>query len=395
MDRPDDNAQAIQQQAVRFGSIMTAAIFLLFLFGFAVVLLILPDKDFSEVENRPLAQKPELSLKEITEGRFSDGLEKYISDQLLWKDSLVALKTDFDRLLGKEYQNGVYVCKDSGGIRFIQRYTENAERIEKNIGCINKFAEKVNVPMDLILVPNAVTRYRGRLPESMVTDDQVESFAKVQQLLSDRVSFYPMLDAMINFGSDSFYYRTDHHWTSVGAWAAVISYLKASGQNIMIPTENGQAAYSSETVKGFLGTLYSKAPTAFATADNVFIYSNPAGKYEVEWVNEGKISDSIIDRSCLDGKDKYAAFLGGNFTRVNIRSNNHGGKVLILKDSYANAAMQFFIDQYSEITMIDMRYYHMQEKTVSELVSELGVDRVIMLYNMDFINEDDNFVWLD
>lgn len=391
MDRYDK-----KEQAVRAGSIITISVFVLFLFGFALTLLVLPDKDFSEVENRSLAQKPELSLSEITEGRFSDGLEKYVSDQLLWKDSLVALKTDFDRLLGKEYQNGVYICRDSeGDLRFIQRYTERPAQIAKNIGCINDFAEKIDVPVDFILVPNAVTRYRGRLPKSMITDDQVESFAKVQEQLSDRVNFYPMLDAMINRGSDSYYYRTDHHWTSVGAWAAVISYLNASGQELMIPTENGQAVYASETVKGFLGTLYSKAPSAFTTADNVFIYTNPSGRYEVEWVSEGKKSDSIIDRSLLDAKDKYAAFLGGNFTKVNIKSNSRGGKVLILKDSYANAAMQFFIDQYSEITMIDMRYYHMQEKTVSELCEELGVDRVIMLYNMDFINEDDNFVWLD
>ena len=67
----------------------------------------------------------------------------------------------------------------------------------------------------------------------------------------------------------------------------------------------------------------------------------------------------------------------------------------MLKDSYANAAMQFLADQYSEITMIDLRYYHMQEKSVSELAKELGAERVIMLYNMDFLNEDNNFVWLN
>ena len=73
----------------------------------------------------------------------------------------------------------------------------------------------------------------------------------------------------------------------------------------------------------------------------------------------------------------------------------NGGKVLVLKDSYANAAMQFLMQHYSEITMIDLRYYHLQEKSVSELCREYGVDRVLMLYNMDFINEDRNFVWLE
>jgi len=384
-----------KQLAVKANGIMLAVIFLLFLFGFAAALLIKPAREFSEVENRNLAQKPELSWKNITDGTFSDQLEKYISDQILWKDSLVSLKTDFDKLLANNYHNGVYICKEkSGDLRYIQRYKENEAQIKKNVGCINEFAGNIDVPVDFILVPNAAARFKGRMPESMITDDQEASFAKVGAELSDKVNFYPMLEPMVWNGHDNYYYRTDHHWTSLGAWTAVMSYLDDSRQNILIPTDNGQAAYTCETVGDFLGTLYSKAPSAFATSDNVQIYSNPNGAYQVEWVSEGRTSDSIIDRSFLEKKDKYAAFLGGNFTRVNIKSNNSGEKVLILKDSYANAAMQFLVDQYSEITMIDMRYYHMQEKKVSELVEELGVDRVIMLYNMDFLNEDNNFIWI-
>lgn len=380
----------------RVGGIMTVSIFLIFLFGFAAALLIMPDKDFSETENRTLAKKPELSVGNIKDGTFSDQLEKYISDQLLWKDALVSLKTDFDKLLAHNYQNGVYICKDNNGdLRYIQRYKENEALIKKNVGCINDFAESIDIPVDLVLVPNAVARFKDRMPASMLTDDQEASFAKVGNELSDKVNFYPMLETMVWNGHDNYYYRTDHHWTSEGAWNTVMSYIEASGQKPVIPVENGQAAYSAETVKGFLGTLYSKAPSAFATSDNVYIFSNPNGKYEVNWVAEGRTGSSIIDRSFFEKKDKYAAFLGGNFTRVDIKSNSRGGKVLVLKDSYANAAMQFLADQYSEITMIDLRYYHMQEKSVSELAKELGAERVIMLYNMDFLNEDNNFVWLN
>ena len=135
------------------------------------------------------------------------------------------------------------------------------------------------------------------------------------------------------------------------------------------------------------------APTAFADADE-FRYDEQLCRAETEWVNEGKKTDSIIDLSYLDRKDKYAAFFGGNFAQIRIRTGHSGGKVLVLKDSYANAAMPFLMQQYSEITMIDLRYYHMQEKTVAELCEEQGAERVIMLYNLDFLNEDRNFVWL-
>ena len=115
---------------------------------------------------------------------------------------------------------------------------------------------------------------------------------------------------------------------------------------------------------------------------------------EIEWVNEGKISDSILDKSFLDKKDKYASFFGGNFAQIRIKTGHEGGRALVLKDSYANSAVQQLFTRYSEIVMVDLRYYHMQEKDVSELVSDYGIDRVIMLYNMDFLNEDRNFVWL-
>ena len=185
------------------------------------------------------------------------------------------------------------------------------------------------------------------------------------------------------------YYLTDHHWNDSGAYAAVNSYLHQSGQL----DESSQLTSCSGSGIGFYGTLYSKAPVSFADADE-FRYDEKLCKAETEWVNEGKISDSIIDSSFLDRKDKYAAYFGGNFAQIRIRTGHGGGKVLILKDSYANAAMPFLMQQYSEITMIDLRYYHMQEKTVSELCGELGIDRVIMLYNLDFLNEDRNFVWL-
>ena len=119
--------------------------------------------------------------------------------------------------------------------------------------------------------------------------------------------------------------------------------------------------------------------------------------HTVEYVKEGRTSSSLIDKSFLDKKDKYASFLGGNFSRVNIKSEESAvdEKVLILKDSYANAMLPYLANQYSDLTVVDMRYYHFEEQTVSELVKNEGIDRVILIYNMDFINSDDNFIWLE
>ena len=383
-------AEKAKENKSRIGDLITAGVFLLFVFGIGAATLISKDRDFSEMENRTLAQRPELTLESVKNGEFTGKLETYLSDQVFFKDPFVSIKTDFDRLLGKSFQNGVYLTRDSdGSLRFLQQYTENTAQIEENVSYINEFAESVDVPVDFILVPNAQCALANKLPASAVCDDQNESFRLVAEKLSDRVNFYPMnTEAAGLMGSETAYYRTDHHWTSLGAWNAVNSYLAASGQQNILPD------YQSESIPDFYGTLYSKAPSAATEPDPLWLYTNPEGRYSVTWLPDGRTADSIIGRSFFEKKDKYAGFLGGNFTRVDITSDNQGEKVLIVKDSYANAAMQFLIDQYSEITMIDLRYYRMQMQTVAELCEEKKVDRVILLYNMDFLNEDTNFIWL-
>lgn len=362
-----------------------AAVFLLFVFGSAAALLIKSDREFSEMENRSLAQKPKVSWQSIREGRFSDELESYISDQLLAKDALVTVKTDLDRALGKTFINGVFLTDDDG-LRYIQQYKENRRQLEENIGYLNSFAEGLGIPTDLMLIPNASAFYLDRLPAGADCDDQRESIEYVRSLLSGKIGFYPMTDVLS--GGD--YYRTDHHWNDQGAYSAVNSYLHRSGQ---LGESEQLVTYSGTGVKDFYGTLYSKAPSAFAKADE-FVYDEKLCEADVEWVNEGKRAESIIDASYLDRKDKYASLFGGNFAQIRINTGHSGEKVLVLKDSYANAAMPFLTEQYSEITMIDLRYYHMQERSVAELCGEYDADRVLMLYNMDFINEDRNFIWL-
>lgn len=377
---------------IRPADLITAAVFVIFVFGFALALIIKDDRDFSEMENRTLAKKPEVSFENIKSGKFSDDLEKYISDQLFAKDGLVSMKTDIDRLMGKSYMNGVYLIKDSDGkLRYVQKYTENREQIEQNVGALNDFAEKMTVPVDFVLIPNVSAYLRDKLPAGAACDDQRSSFEYVKGLVGSGINFYPMLLNDADF-RESYYFRTDHHWTYEGSWTAVNDYLHRSGQL----SEGEQASSHSGTgVKDFYGTLYSKAPSAFADPDEFVYDSVGCFGVQAEWVNEGKKSDSLIDAAFLEKKDKYAAYFGGNFAQIRIKTGHEGERVLVLKDSYANSAMQFLTDRYSEITMIDLRYYHMQEKTVSELCGELGIDRVILFYNMDFLNEDRNFLWLE
>lgn len=382
------SASSQSRRTAKASDIVMFSVFILFIFGFSIAALITSDREFSEMENRNLAQKPEFSFKNLKEGKFTGDLESYISDQMFLKDALVSLKTDCDRAALKTGLNGIYFANDG---YLIQQYTQDMDQIKENIGYINDWAENTNCPVDFLLIPNAVSVLNEKLPASAVNDDQLGSMAAIAQLLSPKINLYTpfqQLKALSDSGIQAFY-RTDHHWTSEGAKAVYDWYMQTSGQAVPI------VDYNIETIEDFYGTLYSKAPSAFIKPDKMHLYSNPNGKYTIERISEGTASDTLYDRSFLGKKDKYSAFMGGNFAQVKIGTNAQSKeKVLVLKDSYANAFMPFLCDSYSEITMIDLRYYHFAENTVSELIEKNGIDRVILLYNMDFINSDQNFIWL-
>lgn len=369
----------------RLSCILISCVFVGFIAFFSIGTLVSKDREFSQMENRPLEQKPKLTRETLFSGEFGSKFEDYMSDQVLLKDTMMSVKTACDYGTGRTLQNGVYF---SGGGYLLQRYTENADQLDKNAVMISDFAAKTDIPVDLILSPNSVCLNADKLPAAAVSDDQSASISRLSSRLSG-VTLYDATDLLIELqesGTQAFY-RTDHHWTSPAARAVCEDWLKSAGLGEL------NADYEYAAVPDFYGTLYSKAPAGFIRPDEFGYYVNKNGSYSVEYVFENRTADTFIDESFLDKKDKYASLFGGNFALMKLTSNATGGKLLVLKDSYANAMLPLLADKFSEIWVMDLRYCKMI--TASSVIEENGIDRVLMIYNLDFLNEDDNFVWLD
>ena len=291
---------------------------------------------------------------------------------------------------GIQTASRVYFGKDG---YYLQDYQENRPLIEKNISCLNDFADSLDKSVDVsfLLVPNAVSVMSDKLPAVTQTDDQLESEKYISSILSDRINLCFPYDQLKDAAkSTQVFYKTDHHWTAEGAKVGFDALMTAMNEDIP------QVSYNIETVKDFHGTLYSKAPTDFSAADEMHFYTNPDNSVKVNYVEENKQTDTLFDDSFKTKKDKYSTFMGGNFALTEIETNGESDEhVLIIKDSYANTVMPYFADKYKHITMIDMRYYHIMDKTVSEYVKDNGITKVIFLYNMDFVNTDNNFIWLE
>ena len=381
--------------------VITIICFVAFILFFGAGEIFSKDKDYSETENRKLEQAPEITAKSVFDGSFGDNLEKYLADQMIFKDNLVTLKTESEKALGKKYLNGVYFGKDG---YYLQDYQENKGQIDKNLKYINDFAKKVpeNVQVNFCLVPNAISVYDDKLPSANKTDDQKKTIDYVQKNLSGNINFYSPYDDLKSHKETQCYYRTDHHWTADGAYIGFAGLMNSMGETL--PKEN----YNCEILDDFKGTLYSKAPQVGAESDKVKLYSGKENKITVtysgssgdnpELANKEKnVRNSLFDDSFKNQKDKYKTFLGGNFDLLQIESQGESDEnVLVLKDSYANTVMPFLAEKYKHISVIDLRYYHMQEEyTVEEYVKKHNISKIIMLYNVDFLNSDVNFCWLE
>ena len=192
------------------------------------------------------------------------------------------------------------------------------------------------------------------------------------------VTFVDVTSALVSNNDQALFYRTDHHWTSLGAYHAFTELAPQLG--LEAPD---LSAYDVYTVSNtFEGTLSSKSGS-HGTADTVQIF---VPQTEIEYYvtyNQDSATDicSMYKREALDQKDHYTVFFGGNYSRVDITTTADTGRsLLIFKDSYANCFVQFLYPYFDHITMIDPRYYY---DNVENVMRSEAITDVLYLYNLD------------
>ncbi len=153
---------------------------------------------------------------------------------------------------------------------------------------------------------------------------------------------------------DYIYYKTDTRNTSLGAYVCYNSIAKKLDLD-PIPIEKWDIEHISNK---FRGNLYSRTmlePSRFDTID-IYTYQNGAKVEKIETIYQGKKAETkdIFVRNNIKKEDKHSVFFGGNQGVTTITTNQKNGKnLLIIKDEYANATIQFFVNHYEKITLID------------------------------------------
>ena len=356
--------------------------FAVFLTLLTALHLALPDRERSENENRMLANAPSFSLGALFSGSFTEDFEDYITDQFPFRDRWLDLKSRVERASGKTENNSVFFCRED---TLISRFKPPAETATEDcIRAVNTLVENTGLPVFLALIPSAAEIWSDRLPPNANTADQAAIIRRIYDGVT--AGTVDMLSTLRDHAKEPIYYRTDHHWTTLGAYYGYAATAKALGL-----TPRSMDSYQPETVStDFYGTVYSSSGVRWVQPDSIQIFV-PAGKARLTRHDtpEG-IESPVYDMDKLETKDKYSMFLGGNTSRLTIRTGSEGGKLLVIRDSYADCELPFFFDHYAEIHVLDLRYYR---QSVSAYALEGEFDAILISYSLaDFVTDTSVFL---
>ena len=365
-------------------------IFIVFIALFFVLSLALPDKGFSERENRELTQAPAFSLDALFSKKFSTKFESYTTDQFPFRDSWTTVKARCELAIGKEENKGVYLC--DGGTLIEAYEVPEQKQLDTNIFAVKSFAENSEVPVYFALIPGNSEIHSNIIPKNAPNSSQksvidycyANSGANNIDIYSDLASH-----------SDEYiFYRTDHHWTSLGAYYGYETIMKAMGY-----TPTPLSSFAPQTVSDeFYGTVYSKSGISWVKPDSIEIYAEQEAATEVlNYSANEPVNGTLYDSSFLKKKDKYSMFMGGNTPLVTIKTaNSDAPSILILRDSYMDSLIPFLQSNFSEIHVMDLRYYKTQliDSTVSDYVKEHGIDEVLVCYSVPNFGTDTNVFML-
>lgn len=356
------------------------AFFCLFLGGLLAWHVLLPDRARSETENRALAQRPEFSWAALADGGFTADVEDYFADQFPLRDQWTGLKARAEQVLGKREFNGVYLCGDT----LIAKVDPPLEELEKkNLAHVARLAEETEIPVYLGLIPSAAEIWREKLPAGAESWDQSSFIAQGAAL--EGVTSVDLLGALSAHAGEDIFYRTDHHWTTLGAWYGYAALMEALGRGAEVPD---RAVFSPEVLSDeFDGTLYSQSGVHWLPSDTMERWVEENGLSVTSWRDGTPEEAPLYDRSFLEKKDKYSTFLGGSQPLCVIRNERGTGRLLLIRDSYADALAPFLARHFQEVHLLDLRYYR---GSAAAYAAENGADAIVVLQSVPSFITDRN-----
>ncbi|MBE5865682.1 MAG: hypothetical protein E7292_05625 [Lachnospiraceae bacterium] len=351
------------------------------LLAFTVADFLNEDRLYSEKEKRVLAAKPELSKEALLDGSFMEDYEAYVTDQFVARDKWIGMKTSVELAMQKQEINGVYLCDDD---YFIEKHEEAdfaPELVEEKLALLEPLVEQWDAKV--MLVPTADNIMKNRLPDYAEYFDQSAFLETVAERVGED-NYIDVYSTLLEHRDEELYYRTDHHWNSLGAYYGYKAWEEAMGYQELNYNPDSMKTVSED----FLGTLYSKVNIE-VKPDTIKYFPSTDILPKTVIYDMSVRKDSYYEAKHLDTMNQYGFFLDDNHPFIEIDTGISNGKTLFLiKDSYANCMVPLMAPQYEKIYVIDLRYMNGQLFPFMESYEpEEGMD-VLVLYNcVHFLEE--------
>ncbi len=354
--------------------------------GFGVSIYILPQSEFSAEENRTLQTLPNFSWSSIKSGAFTRRISNFYADQFPYRNSFVGAKALVELGLIKCENNGVLLGKNGYLIKRLEYSDYNY--LKKNLESVYDFSKNIGIPTVFAIAPRAIDVMKSQLPIQYDTQRADYVWNIVDSSDVDYIGFSDILTEYERIGK-KIWYRTDHHWTTLGAYYSYAELSKSLGYS---PVQISK--FKIETVSdSFLGTTYSASGIKGIAPDTIDFFRYEGDENFVIKDSQGNNSNGFYTFSYLDEKDKYAAFLGGNSDYIKIYKPQAEDRerLLIIKDSFANSVIPFLANHY-DIDVVDLRFYN---GSVYDLANEIQADKILILYGIDSLATSDTLTLLN
>lgn len=345
----------------------------------ALFFIVLEKKEFSETENRNLTDYKGFSFQRLLNGEFIKNIESYMVDHFPLREEFIGFRTSVLKILGQNKINNVYIGKNNF---LLEEYSFTSKNTNIPIDTLNKFNKNIpsNVNMSLMLVPTSVDIYKKNLPRYSTNTSQKDVIEYVYENIDfNSINAYEYLENAPQ--AIDLYYKTDHHWTTFGAYLGFVAYMINKGD---LEFETPQFEKVSDD---FYGTLYSKVIDNSLKTDKIYKLTDDGTSYTVKNIATNSITNTLYQEEWLFKKDKYSYFLGENQPLLEIENKTieNNKKILIIKDSYANAMIPFLAREYKYVYVMDPRLYRM---AASDYIKEKQIEEVLLVYNVQTVETD-------
>lgn len=402
---------------------------------------------YSEIEKRELTKFPKFSFSALTSGEFFDDISLWFSDTFPFRDKLVSLNTNFTGLFGinkVEVHGDVVQGDEIPNVDSSQQTSVSDTESEIEVDIVpptqsetdsqpQESQPETSQPSEpaveklgaMLIVDNAAYEYynfnqavadnysatinraaallEGRsqvydmiiptsmaitLPESYSgstnSSDQKKAIDYMYSLITPNVKKVDVYSTLLSRKNEYIYFRTDHHWTALGAYYAYRDLMTAKG---VAPAE--LTAFTEHKFDGFLGSFYAESGQKASlgnTPDYVMAYEPTQVQFIHTYTKSGEADYHIVsDGNKLSASNKYLSFVCGD-QPYGIMTNptiTDGSSCLVIKESFGNAMVGYLTQNYQNVYVVDYRYINQVfPGTLVQFVDERGIQDVVFVNNI-------------